>query len=79
MTWNWKKFNTALADDITFNTKKTKLMCLKPKCQNLFVLQIYGVAIDLVPSSKYLGIILSDDMKDGCEIKRQRRTLYMQG
>ena len=72
----------ALANDITFNTKKTKLMCFKPKChKDLFVPQISlnGVVIDLVRTYKYLGVIFSDDMKDDCDIKRQIRTLYMQG
>ena len=72
----------AVENDITFNAKKTKLMCVKPNVlKDLLVPDIFldGQIIELVSSHKYLGVIISNDLKDDLDIKRQIRGVYARG
>ena len=68
--------------ELKFNAKKTKCMVIKPKCyRNLkvpdFVLS--SCTLDFTDTIKYLGCIISNDMSDDCDIKRQIRSVYARG
>ena len=69
----------AVENDITFNAKKTKLMCFKPTCLKVPNIMLDGQIIDSVSSHKYLGVYICDDFNDEIDIKRQIRGIYARG
>ena len=74
--------NYASAHNITFNVKKTKCMCVKPKSlQDMCVppIVLNGRVVHVTNEHKYLGCILNDSMKDDNDIKRQLRQVYSKG
>ena len=67
--------------ELKFNAKKTKCMVIKPKCYKglkvpNFVLSF--CVLDFTDAIKYLGCIISADMSDNNDIKRQM-SVYARG
>jgi hypothetical protein len=57
-------------------------MCVKPRwLKNLSIPAMYldGKQLKIVHEQKYLGVFLTDTMKDDCDIKRQIRSIYARG
>ena len=68
--------------ELTFNVKKTKVMCFVPnKVKNISVPEFYinGQPLQLVSSYKYLGVIIDSSYKDDSDIYRQMRGIYSRG
>ena len=54
-------------------------MCVKPrwlKTLNIAAMYSDGKQLKIVHEQKYLGVFLTDTMKDDCDIKRQIRSIY---
>ena len=72
----------AESNEIFYNLKKTKCMCIRPKCmKNLYFPTLYllGKPVKVVTSEKYLGAFISDDLSDDEDIIRQMRSIYARG
>jgi hypothetical protein len=68
--------------ELTFNIKKTKVMCFKPKgLKKLRVPEFYinGSVLEIVSTYKYLGVIIDDLYSDNDDILRQTRCIYARG
>ena len=68
--------------ELVYNVKKSVLMCVKPRwLKNLSIPAMYldGKQLKIVHEQKYLGVFLTDTMKDDCDIKRQIRSIYARG
>ena len=67
--------------DIVFNAKKSLCVVFKPKRFKLTcpVVSLAGTPIPNITSVKYLGVILTENLRDDEEILKQTRTLYAQG
>ena len=67
--------------DIVFNAKKSFCIVFKPKRFKLTcpVVSLAGTPIPNITSVKYLGVILTENLRDDEEILKQTRTLYAQG
>ena len=68
--------------DILFNKKKTVCMLVKPKCLKSTIappMLLSNNVLKYVSSQKYLGVTISNDSKDDCEIAKQCRNLYARG
>ena len=72
----------ASTSEIVFNVKKTVYMCIQsksvfmPKVPRLLLL---GQPVKLVDTYKYLGVIMTSDCKDDCDISKLLRNLYSRG
>ena len=67
---------------ILYNGKKSKCMLFKPRSLKLpFIPTLYlnDRPVEFVTSHKYLGVLISDNLKDDCDIKRQIKALYARG
>ena len=65
-------------NDLMFNTKKSMCMVVKPpkyklRCPTLYIGCDELLYVDTV---KYLGVYLTNEMNDNCDMKRQLRSLY---
>ena len=74
--------NYAREFELTFNVKKTKIMCFKPKnlskmCVPTFTLD--GKDIDYVDKQKYLGVVLEEKLCDNNDMNRQMKSIYGRG
>ena len=70
------------ATELSFNAKKTKVMCFKPKSlSSLHVPDFYvnGRKIEHVSSHLYLGVIIEDCYYDNMDLRRQTKALYARG
>ena len=68
--------------DIMYNAKKSKAMIVKSKINNQHQFPVFHLCnqqLDVVDSIKYLGHIISNDLRDDADISRQCRRLYAQG
>ena len=68
--------------ELTYNVKKTKVMCFKPKNRSdLYIprFTLNGVNLDIVSMYKYLGCILVDTLSDNKDIERQMKAIYARG
>ena len=68
--------------DLTYNTKKSFCICVKPKMyKNLYIPKIFlnGSMLPFTPSHKYLGILLDETQSDDNDILRVRKLMYAQG
>jgi len=68
--------------DLSFNAKKTKVMCFKPKqLSSLFVPEftLNGKVLNMVCCDKYLGVFISDNLRDDNDINRELRAIYARG
>jgi hypothetical protein len=68
--------------ELTYNTKKTFCMCIKPMSyKELITPKVYlnGAPLLFISKHKYLGFIITDDLTDNSDMKRIIRTLYVQG
>ena len=68
--------------EIVFNALKSKLMCIKPKLHKDTIIpqiNLNGVPLVIVKTIKYLGAIITDDLKDNKDILRELRSLYIRG
>ena len=71
-----------LDHDIRFNYKKSVVITFRNSSVKDFSLPSFGMngeSINEVPFVKYLGHVISADMKDDLDIMRQCRQLYAQG
>lgn len=67
---------------LIFNESKTKSMCFLPsKLTQLFIPCLYlnGKSLVFVKEIKYLGLNLSSDFKDDCDILRHIKYIYSRG
>lgn len=72
----------AKSNDIFYNLKKTKCMCIRPKSfKNLYFPNIYlnGATVKVVDNEKYLGAFIVDDLSDDVDMCRQRKSIYAHG
>ena len=74
--------NYAKTYELSFNVKKTKVMCFKPKILSKlhvpkFILN--GLEVEVVSSHVYLGVILDDNYCDDRDLLRQSRAIYARG
>ena len=70
------------ANSIQFNNKKSKAMIIRSKNYKLFdfgQLNLNGVALEVVPTFKYLGHVINDDSDDHNDVMRHCRYLYAVG
>ena len=68
--------------ELSFNVKKTKVMCLKPKkMTNLSVpvFKLDGKELEVVYTQKYLGVFITDNLKDDNDMCRQIKSVYAKG
>ena len=70
--------NYGFENDLLFNRSKSVCMVVKPRGRNVSTPLMYlnGVALEYVDSVKYLGVMLSNDMKDDADMNRHLRSLY---
>jgi len=69
-------------NDIFYNLKKTKCMCIRPKgLTALYFPKVYlnGEVVKVVNKEKYLGAFIVDDLSDDDDIMRQMRSIYAHG
>ena len=74
--------NCGLEHDIRFNSKKSVVIIFRNSFVKDFTFPSFvmnGESIMEVPFVKYLGHVISADMKDDLDIMRQCRQLYAQG
>ena len=72
----------AECQELVYNIKKTKIMCLFPKkskCVNIPEFYMYNKVIEKVSTYKYLGVIIDDQYSDNPDIIRQTRCMYARG
>lgn len=65
--------------NITFNSKKSVAMYIKPKGyepNNIPTVWMNNTVVDYKSSNKYLGVIISNDMTCNADMKRQIRCIY---
>ena len=68
--------------DVKFNAKKSVVMIFRSKTMRDLVLpdlNMYGEKIQEVTKTKYLGLIITNDLTDDAHIDRQVKMLYAQG
>jgi len=66
-------------NDIFYNLKKTKCMCIRPKgFTDLYFPKMYlnGEVVKVINKEKYLGVFIVDDLSDDDDIMRQMRSIY---
>ena len=65
-------------NDLTFNPNKSMCMVMKPRKYKLSCPSVYidTTEISYVDTAKYLGVIISHDLSDDTDMKRQLRSLY---
>ena len=72
--------NYGLENDILFNRSKPVCMMVKPsdRKHSTPLMYLNGVALDYVDRVKYLGVLLSQDMKDDADnfMYRHLRSFY---
>ena len=70
--------NYGYENDILFNRSKSVGMVVKPRGRNVSTPLMYlnGDALEYVDSVKYLGVMLSNDMKDDADMNRHLRSFY---
>lgn len=71
-----------ITHDVKFNSKKSVVMIVRSEYLMNSVLpnfKLNGEILKEVKYYKYLGCIISNDLKDDLDIDRQRRKLYVQG
>ena len=67
---------------IVFNTSKSKYMCFKPKClSKLKVPDVFlnGEVVPQVGHTKYLGVIIENNVSDDLDIMRHIKAIYARG
>lgn len=72
----------AVANDIFYNLKKTKCVCVRPsKLKNLLFPTLYlnGQVVKVVNKEKYLGAFIVENGTDDEDINRQIRSIYAHG
>ena len=68
--------------ELSFNVKKTKVMCFKPKkLRNLHVptFTINDRNLEQVCKQKYLGVIIDEELCDNTDMNRQVKSIYSKG
>ena len=68
--------------NVIYSTKKTVCMFIRPKCfKSSFVpcLRLSGSVLKCVSSHKYLGVYISNELKDDASIRHQCRNMYGRG
>ena len=70
--------NYGFENDILFNRSKSMCMVVKPRGRNVStpLMFLNGDALEYVDSVKYLGVVLSQDMKDDADMSRHLRSFY---
>ena len=70
--------NYGIENDLLFNRSKSVCMVVKPRCLNVStpLMFLNGDALEYVDSVKYLGVLLSQDMKDDADMSRHLRSFY---
>ena len=65
-------------NDLLFNRSKSVCMVVKPRGRNVStpLMFLNGDALEYVDSVKYLGVVLSQDMKDDADMSRHLRSFY---
>jgi hypothetical protein len=66
------------AHEITYNVKKSAVMCIKPKLlQDLLVpeFELCGNGSKV----KYLGVFITDELQDDDDISREISSIYVRG
>ena len=74
--------NFAESNDIFYNFKKTKCMCIRPKgLKDLYFPKLYleDKVITCVEKEKYLGCFITDDLSDDDDLQRQMCSIYARG
>jgi exonuclease III len=72
----------AKTHEITYNVKKSAVMCIKPKLlQDLLVpeFELCGNVIPIVSKVKYLGVFITDELQDDDDISREISSIYVRG
>ena len=65
--------------ELTFNVKKTKIMCCFATKYSSPKFYIKNSLLDIVHDYKYLGVIVTDSWSDNDDICRQMRGIYTRG
>ena len=70
--------NYGFENDILFNRSKSVCMVVKPRGRNVStpLMFLNGDALEYVDSVKYIGVLLSHDMKDDADMSRRLRSFY---
>ena len=72
----------ALANEIFYNLKKTKCMCIRPRgMKDLYFPKLYllNEPVKVVTCEKYLGAFISDTLCDDDDLYRQMKCIYARG
>ena len=68
--------------ELTFNIKKTKVMCFRPKVlSRIFIPEFVldSKVLSMVSSHCYLGVVIEDSYADNGDLSRQTRSIYARG
>ena len=70
--------NYGFENDLLFNRSKSMCMVVKPRGRNVStpLMFLNGDAHEYVDSVKYLGVVLSQAMKDDADMSRHLRSFY---
>ena len=72
----------AITNNINFNASKSKYMCFSAKSfSNLHIPNMYinDVLIPLVDHTKYLGVVITNSLRDDSDILRHVKAIYSRG
>ena len=68
--------------ELSFNVKKTKIMCFKPKSlSKMYIPDFFlnGNKLPIVSSQMYLGVCVEDSFTDNGDLARQTKAVYARG
>ena len=70
--------NYGFENDILYNRSKSVCMVVKPRGRNVStpLMFLNSDALEYVDNVKYLGVLLSHDMKDDADMSRHLRSFY---
>jgi hypothetical protein len=72
----------AVSNELVYNETKTKCMVFKPQGMHDLHIPLFHLnnsILTIADKVKYLGVIITNDQKGDCDIKRQMKSIYCRG